>query len=80
MYSNENHDSPADVCISSDGRYLAWIYGGYNMELEKWEGVMDIVDLETLQSQGIKLDDARLFEWLNQGLINLGVGIYSLNE
>ena len=50
------------------------------MELEKWEGVMDIVDLETLQSQGIKLDDARLFEWLNQGLINLGVGIYSLNE
>lgn len=80
MYSNENHDSPAGVCISPDGRYLAWIYGGYNMELEKWEGVMDIVDLETLQSQGIPLDNARRFEWLDQGLINLGVGIYSLNE
>ena len=80
VYSNENHDSPASVCISPDGRYLAWIYGAYNMELEKWEGVMDIVDLETLQNQGIPLEHASRFEWLDQGLINLGVGIYTLTE
>lgn len=80
VYSNESRSSAASICISPDGRYLAWIYGGYNMELEKWEGVMDIVDLETLQSQGIPLDYASSFEWLDQGRINLGVGVYTLTE